>query len=62
MSTKTKKKCPTCGFEGDLARFVPARAQNNLRKTAKETDEKKFFVCPNCGAYVGMIPKEENKR
>ena len=62
MASKTKKKCPTCGFEGELARFVPARAKKDFQKTVKETSEKKLLICPNCGAYVGTISKEEAEK
>ena len=57
MASTPKKKCPTCGFEGDIAKFVPPNAKKNLN--AKETSEKKFLTCPNCGTYVGVIPKEK---
>jgi predicted RNA-binding Zn-ribbon protein involved in translation (DUF1610 family) len=67
MVSKTKKKCPTCGFEGDLARFAQpythsVRAKNNFQKTVKETSGKGFLICPNCGVYVGMISKEEAEK
>jgi predicted RNA-binding Zn-ribbon protein involved in translation (DUF1610 family) len=58
MASNTKKKCPTCGFEGDIEKFVPLNAKKNFQKNAKGTSEKKFLTCPNCGTYVGIIPKE----
>jgi len=67
MARETKKKCPTCGFEGDLARFAKPlihsmRAKKNFQKTANETSGKRFLICPNCGVYVGMISKEEAEK